>query len=234
MAKKKNKQVTETPVVEATVVADTEEEEEEETSDEVMELLQVDVGDVIKLKQILDETVAHAVLDVIPLEEDLKWDNIKLSLMAIACVFAMVAQFAPIPFPESRPLLGACCCLYFILSGILQLLTTFYDRDCICMTHPVSTAGNPKDGTTCKNKEVHQVGLRVRTCLPRFSEFYTVTLEFKGQPNSHKQVSQEWSVGQFFDVEGMFDELALTAEIESLWQRMKNGKYDTMASKKNK
>eukprot|EP00978_Attheya_sp_CCMP212_P028552 scaffold98931_cov59-Attheya_sp.AAC.4 len=84
MAKKKNKQVTETPVVEATVVADPEEEEEEEASDEVMELLQVDVGDVIKLKQILDETVAHAVLDVIPLEEDLKWDNIKLSLMAIA------------------------------------------------------------------------------------------------------------------------------------------------------
>lgn len=41
--------------------------------------------------------------------ENYYWDNIKLLLMVVACAFAMVAQFYPMPFPKSRPLLGVCC-----------------------------------------------------------------------------------------------------------------------------
>jgi hypothetical protein len=42
-------------------------------------------------------------------KENHYWDNIKLLLMMVACAFAMVAQFYPMPFPQSRPLLGVCC-----------------------------------------------------------------------------------------------------------------------------
>ena len=64
------------------------------------------------------------------------WDNIKLSLMFFSCVFAMVAQFFPIPFPASRPLLGVCCVGYFVLSTVLQYIITYIDKDTIIITNP--------------------------------------------------------------------------------------------------
>jgi signal peptidase complex subunit 2 len=189
---------------------------------ETMELLQVDVGDMVKLKQILDETVASTLLAT-SLVEDYRWDNVKLSIMASACIFAIVAQFSPVPFPESRPLLGVCCCVYFMLSGILQFITTFVDKDCILMTKPLES---------CKgNAHLAQYGVRVRSNLPRFSEWYSVILEFQGMPST-PHVEQKWSVGQFFDVEGMFDEVGLMQAVEELYKRLEAGKYDDADKKK--
>merc|ERR1712232_331624 len=112
------------------------EEDDGEYEEDEMELLQVDLGDMVKLKQVLDEAVASVLLE--KLDEDYRWDNFKLSIMALACIFAMVAQFAPIPFPESRPILGVCGCAYFFLSGVLQLIATFIDKDSILLTKPLS------------------------------------------------------------------------------------------------
>lgn len=187
-----------------------------------LELLQVDVGDMVKLKQILDETVASTILEHVP--EDTRLDNIKLSLMTVACLFACVAQFAPIPFPESRPVLGVCCALYFILSGVLQLVTTFIDKDCILLT---------KSKDDSKNKSLKEYGVRVRTNLPRFSEYYTLILEFQKMPNT-PSVEQKWSVGQFFDVDGMFDEVGLMEEVKKVFQRLDASKYDNDGSGKKK
>ena len=86
----------------------------------------VDTGDSVKVKQTLDEAVVKAVLDH-GYEEHHTLDNAKLLLMLVACSFAMVAQFWPIPFPASRPLLGVCCSMYFVLSGILQLVVWFVE-----------------------------------------------------------------------------------------------------------
>eukprot|EP00544_Gedaniella_sp_CCMP2646_P008565 CAMPEP_0202480020 /NCGR_PEP_ID=MMETSP1361-20130828/175_1 /ASSEMBLY_ACC=CAM_ASM_000849 /TAXON_ID=210615 /ORGANISM="Staurosira complex sp., Strain CCMP2646" /LENGTH=214 /DNA_ID=CAMNT_0049107409 /DNA_START=37 /DNA_END=681 /DNA_ORIENTATION=- len=194
----------------------------EEPDAEELELLQVDVGDMIKLKQILDETVASAILDC--LQENYSWDNVKLGLMTLACVFAMVAQFAPISFPESRPLLGVCCCIYFMLSGVLQFITTFIDKDCILITKPREES---------KNADLQKYGVRVRSGLPRFSEFFTVILEYQGMPDS-PTVEQTWSVGQFFDVEGMFDEVGLMNEIEKLYERLEAGDYESKGDGKKK
>jgi signal peptidase complex subunit 2 len=194
----------------------------EEPDAEELELLQVDVGDMIKLKQILDETVASAILDC--LQENYSWDNVKLGLMTLACVFAMVAQFAPISFPESRPLLGVCCCIYFMLSGVLQFITTFIDKDCILIT---------KAREESKNADLQKYGVRVRSGLPRFSEYFTVILEYQGMPDS-PTVEQTWSVGQFFDVEGMFDEVGLMNEIEKLYERLEAGDYESKGDGKKK
>ena len=69
-------------------------------------------------------------------DEHFYWDNIKLGLMVVACAFAMVAQFYPMPFPESRPLLGVCCVSYFLASTIIQLIVSYVEQDAILTTQP--------------------------------------------------------------------------------------------------
>ena len=239
MAKKKKSKVVDAEPVEgpsaaatASATAADDAPEGDDASSTEVELLQVDVGDVIKLKQVLDETVAAALLDPDgpALAEDQRSDNIKLVIMLLACSFAFVAQFAPLPFPESRPVLGLCCTAYFILSGILQLVTTFYDQDSIMATNPVEKAKYP-----AKNSDVEKCGNRVRTQLPRFSEYYTVILEFqrydggKGKGGAAAApgpyVSKTWSVGNFFDVDGFFAEDLLMDEVEKVYDTFCQGKF---------
>eukprot|EP00985_Skeletonema_marinoi_P021406 scaffold13131_cov107-Skeletonema_marinoi.AAC.3 len=241
MAKKNSKKVKEEEEVEES------EEEEEVEVEEEMELLQVDVGDVIKVKQILDEAVAETLVseelsahgDKVLIEEDYRHENIKLFLMALACVFASVAQFGlNSDFPNNRMWLGVCCASYFCLSGILQLIMTFIDKDCIMMTKPVSDKAMAKLIKSSGNKEMDKYGIRVRTQFPRFSEFYTVILEFQGKEPTSEFVKGTWSVGQFFDVEGYFDEEGLMDEIEKLYRRFEAGKFDkpedeAVSAKKN-
>lgn len=250
MAKKKSKTPKPDPAVEE-VVADAGNEEvdddDDEEEEEELELLQVDVGDMMKVKQILDETVAATILEQI--DEDYQFDNFKLLLMAIACAFAMVAQFAPLPFPESRIVVAVCCVSYFVLSGVLQLITTYIDQDCILVTKPLPEDGKkpdplhdsevigreifrkkPKD---IKNKDLFIHGVRVRTQFPRFSEWYKVILEFE-QRKDTPHVEQTWSVGQFFDKQGMFDEIGLQLEVEKLYRRLEDADYDKKKSSSDK
>jgi len=248
MAKKKQSKKTvveDEPVVESEAEEEEEDDEEEEEEEE-MELLQVDVGDMIKVKQILDETVAATVLEQI--DEDYHFDNFKLLLMAIACAFAMVAQFAPLPFPESRIVIGVCCASYFVLSTVLQLITTIIDQDCILLTRPLPKDGKKDDpndidiiGRTIfrkspkdiKNKDLFGYGVRVRSQFERFSEWYTVILEFE-QKKDTPCVEQKWSVGQFFDTEGMFDEIGLQMEVEKLYRRLEDADYDIKSAAEKK
>lgn len=191
-----------------------------------MELQQIDTGDMVKLKQVLDETVAGTFGDL-DLKEDHFLDNIKLSLMTLACAFAMVAQFAPVPFPDSRPMLGVCCCVYFFFSGLLQFIATYIDRDAIMMTK----ACNTDDVYVKKNVDMKKYGLRIRTSLPRFDEHYTLIIEFQGMDNS-PFVKKTWSVGKFFDVEGMFDEIGLMEEVYGVFKKFTKGDYDKGAAEK--
>uniref|UniRef100_A0A7S2YSC5 Signal peptidase complex subunit 2 n=1 Tax=Entomoneis paludosa TaxID=265537 RepID=A0A7S2YSC5_9STRA len=242
MAKKKSKQQQPPPVLQGEVEKPSAptpaEPSEEYEGEEEMELLQVDLGDMVKMKQVLDEGISSALLDHVP--EDYNWDNFKLLLMFVSCVFAMTAQFAPIPFPESRPVLGICGSLYFILSGILQFITTFIDKDMIMQTLPLSE----DDKTSTKQSPLlFKYGLRVRSNFPRFSEFYTVVLEYRIPSKDpmyskieEKSVKAVWSVGKFFDKEGYFDEVGLANEVSKLYKRLEaedyNGKDDDKTAKK--
>ena len=104
--------------------------------DDDEDLQHVDTGDSLKVKQILDESTVKAVLEGSGYKENHYVDNLKIGLMVIACLFAMTAQFYPMPFPQSRPLLGVCCSGYFVFSGILQLAVKFIEQDAILMTEP--------------------------------------------------------------------------------------------------
>jgi signal peptidase complex subunit 2 len=84
----------------------------------------IETGDSVKVKQVLDEALLetvsfHSCLPCLndfvhQLEQDnIKINyrdmNIKLAIMFFSCVFAMIAQFYPLPFPENRIILGVCC-----------------------------------------------------------------------------------------------------------------------------
>jgi len=231
------------------------EDKNEDEEEELVEFLQIDLGDMPKMKQVLDEAAAYAILQHVP--EDYKWDNIKLILMTAACLFAMGAQFCPIEFPESRPVIGVCGALYFVISGILQIITVVVDKDSIVVCRPpfpgyipegnlsvVSAKDNKNSnkggssGNSKTNKLLETYGIRVRTDQSRFSEHYKVILEFQ-LTDQEKQddpaaaaasASEQWSVGQFFDKEGYFDEIGCQEKVSDLYQRFAAGNYDNVVA----
>lgn len=87
----------------------------------------------MKVKQVLDDATIEA-LSQAGYSINYTWENFKLFLMFLSCVFAMIAQFYPMPFPDSRLLLAVCCGFYFIISGILQFIVVFIDKDTIVFT----------------------------------------------------------------------------------------------------
>jgi hypothetical protein len=109
--------------------------EEEVVYEEEKPLFTIETGDSIKVKQVLDDATIKAITEG-GYEANYSWENVKLLLMFVSCVFAMVAQFFPIPFPASRPLLAVCCAAYFIISTLLQYFVTFVDKDTILFTKP--------------------------------------------------------------------------------------------------
>merc|ERR1711966_115687 len=76
------------------------------------------------------------------------------------------------------------------------------------------------------NNDLFIHGVRVRSQFPRYSEWYTAILEFE-QKKDTPSVEQKWSVGQFFDKEGMFDEIGLQLEVEKLYRRLEDADYDS-------
>jgi len=76
----------------------------------------------------LEEGIVSAILSSTTLVEDQTYANVKLAIMTVSCVFACIAQFYPLPFPDSRLLLAVCVVVYFGLSGVLQYFTWFTDK----------------------------------------------------------------------------------------------------------
>lgn len=112
-----------------------EEEEEEvvEVYEEVPQPHVIETGDSVKVKQVLDDSTMAAITEA-GYEANYNWENFKLFLMFLSCVFAMLAQFYPMPFPDSRLLLAVCCGSYFIISTVLQYIVVFVDKDTIMFT----------------------------------------------------------------------------------------------------
>eukprot|EP00630_Chrysocystis_fragilis_P005875 CAMPEP_0197395136 /NCGR_PEP_ID=MMETSP1165-20131217/6355_1 /TAXON_ID=284809 /ORGANISM="Chrysocystis fragilis, Strain CCMP3189" /LENGTH=189 /DNA_ID=CAMNT_0042920887 /DNA_START=21 /DNA_END=590 /DNA_ORIENTATION=- len=180
-----------------------------ESDEEEEELTHVDTGDSLKVKQVLDEAVVKGVLDK-GYEEVHRIENLKVILMVIACLFAMTAQFYPMPFPKSRPLLGVCCSGYFIFSGILQLTIKFVERDAVLVT-------KPKDGP----------GLRVSTTFPRYQADYTIKIQHDASRDiTGPELEHKFNVGNFFDADGYLYEDGVILAVSDLIDRFEAKKSD--------
>lgn len=92
-------------------------------------------GDSLALKKVLDDTVGRLLFDEeYGFKESMAWNNRRLALMTFAALVGCVAQFAPIPLPKGRILLGALVVLFFILHTALQLLAWLVEKDYILVT----------------------------------------------------------------------------------------------------
>lgn len=112
-------------------MGDSEDEYEEEEAEVRVESPQViETGDSVKVKQVLDDATVNTLIYNCSVVPNYSLDNIKLLVMFVSCLFAVTAQFYPMAFPQSRPLLGVCCFSYAFLSCILQYIVTFVDKVC--------------------------------------------------------------------------------------------------------
>ena len=102
----------------------------------------IETGDQVKVKQVLDEMTVITIEHSCGHEADWSWDNVKLLLMFLSCVFALGAQFYPQPFPDSRPVLAFCCGMYFAISSGLQYIISFIDLDDIMFLKPAAVSSD--------------------------------------------------------------------------------------------
>lgn len=192
------------------------EEEEGTVYEEVPQPHVIETGDSVKVKQVLDDATMEAITKA-GFEANMSWDNMKLFLMFLACVFALTAQFYPMPFPASRPLLAVCCALYFILSGVLQFIVTFVDKDTIMFTKARQGAGATGDVPE----------LRIRTAFPRFQEYFTLTVQNKESksPDSASSSVGKMYVGKYFTSKGEFDEEGFARDVKTVVEAFASKNY---------
>lgn len=162
----------------------------------------------MKVKQVLDDSTSEVLLNFGSFEPNYFWENIKLLLMFLSCVFAMIAQFYPIPFPDSRPLLGVCCAMYFILSSVLQFMITYIDKDIIMVSKPEKESGKV---------------VVVRTSFPRFQEYFSLIIQHKDSATA--VTTAKMYVGRYFTVKGEFDEAAYHKDVLLHMERFRQKKY---------
>jgi len=176
-------------------------------------------GDTATTKGILDDAVVQSFEDA-GFAEDHRLSNLKLLLGALACAFALIAQFwpspfAPLPFPESRPLLLVCCVLYFLLSFALQLITSFYEQswdgqDTILYTLP--PCDQSPYWTTLKNHRI-----KVTTKLPRFSIEYSLVLHVHdGAGKEVDKAEKVLKLTDYFEENGTFHEDFFMDDVEEV------------------
>jgi len=176
-------------------------------------------GDTATTKGILDDAVVQSFEDA-GFAEDHRLSNLKLFLGALACAFALVAQFwpsplAPMGFPESRPLLLVCCVLYFFLSFTLQLITSFYEQswdgqDTILFTLP------PNDQSPFwSSLDKHRI--KVSTKLARFSVDYHLCLHVHHENGALLEKAEKvLKLTDYFEENGTFHEDFFMDDVEDV------------------
>mmetsp|Transcript_4044 Transcript_4044/g.5095 ORF Transcript_4044/g.5095 Transcript_4044/m.5095 type:complete len:190 (-) Transcript_4044:1477-2046(-) len=180
--------------------------EEEEVPD-------IELYDELAIKRTLDEQTCK-IMKELGYEEELFWSNIKLVLMAGACVCGLIAQFTPQPFPDSKNVLKFCCFTYLAISIVLQCISVLIDKDyimfgCYHLNADVS-------GTITTNR------VKIKSEFPRFQEMYTLTFELYDSSNTQIESSKiTKSVGTYFSEEGEFDKYALKSDLESALKALK-------------
>ena len=142
-----------------------------------------------------------------PFREDLSWGNMKMAIMIVSCVAALVSQFYPLPFPENRMLLGVCVVIYFLLSGVLQFMVTFLDRD---VTYRSLNA--PPGDFGAGGRAV------LRTSLPKGQATYTLIVEL---PQGHEVWTHKVSIGNYYTSTGTLVPERVKKDVESIVESVK-------------
>lgn len=100
----------------------------DEGEDEDEEKTVVNLAEQPAVRHCMDDMAARTMLDY-GFEEDHSSSNKKLAVGLLACVAVAVSHFAPVPFPDSIPLLWACIAAYSACALYLQYVFFFVEGD---------------------------------------------------------------------------------------------------------
>lgn len=186
--------------------------EEDLEYEEVENPFIIETGDSVKVKQVLDDSIVDALTDdrYGNYTPNYSYEDKKFLLMFFACAAALIAQFYPMPFPDSRGLIFVCCAVYFIISFILQVLQSFVDKDCILILHP--------------KKDVTSKQTIVRSNFARFQEYFELILEAEDSSSTSCTTAKMY-VGKYFTEAGEFDEDSFVSDVLVHMERYEQEKY---------
>lgn len=199
------------------------------------------LGDTTTMKRLLDDAVISVLLEKNEghqYVEDTSMSNLKLVIGFAGVGSSAVSHAYPATFPKNWWVLLACCAWYFAMSGILQLLLSFVELESILIVRGKARA----DGTKQQN-------LNVSTYMPRYQEMFTLgitpvpggALSLMSAPSFRPTVpggntapgclQREWSVAEYFDEDGDFDEEKFMEQVHDFIDDY-NNLYDVVALKK--
>lgn len=170
------------------------------------EIIKVDKWDAGQVKNVLDETAKQIILQQFKYDESNFLVDIRLFLCALpvgAAFFALIYDFLH-PFPESAQVLKVCVYAYIILICVLTLYTNFVESNTILIGY-----------TKQKNKNPTKIKLLSK--MKRFDDQYTLIME-----KSNNQVSWTKSVGNYFDVNGVFVQNRFEQDVKKLYKQKSN------------
>eukprot|EP01119_Soliformovum_irregulare_P003196 TRINITY_DN13533_c0_g1_i1.p1 TRINITY_DN13533_c0_g1~~TRINITY_DN13533_c0_g1_i1.p1 ORF type:complete len:198 (-),score=55.61 TRINITY_DN13533_c0_g1_i1:4-564(-) len=174
----------------------------------VPERTKINLCDPGAIKRVLDDAITKYFMEELCLGEETSLSNIKLILGFISVSLALTAQFYPAPFPENYYVLLICCPIYFVLSGILQYIATYKEKEYILFTMPTGPG---------------KKGIKVRASLPKYSYDFTVGIT-PIDGNESQETKMTKSIGVWFDEEGKFYNEIFSQDLSKLFEEYDNKK----------
>jgi len=170
------------------------------TTTETPKVYKVNIYNLNMVEQVLDDHAKGVLLD--EYKEDYTVSNVKLTLGTVGCLLALLSHFAPIPFPKNIPLLIFCAVTYFIISGILQYMSTYIEKDIIMRTLPLL-------GKT--------ITLEGKLTADLKNMWYW--LKISGSDGTSAEMKK--SVVEYYDSEGVFHTEIFQRDVRTVYERQK-------------
>ncbi|KAL4426693.1 hypothetical protein ABPG77_004749 [Micractinium sp. CCAP 211/92] len=161
------------------------------------------------LKRALDEAVIEALTNH-GLLVDHTYTDFKIALGLGCCGLALLAQFYPKKYPANFWLLLGCVAAYVVLSTLMTVVASVFEKDAILLTK----GGGPKGAPP----------LAVSSKLPRFGTKYTLSIVPRGAAAAGDGASLSKSIGQYFHSNGFLAKDVVTADAVALLQQFLEGK----------
>ena len=171
------------------------------------DIITVDKWDSGQVKNVLDETAKQIMLQHFKYDESNLLVDIRLFLCALpvaSAFFALIYDFLH-PFPESASVLRICVYSYIVLIVILTLYSSFVESNTILIAY--------KKFPNKKNK----TKVKLLSKMKRFDDQYTLILETPKNKNSWTK-----SIGNYFDVNGVFVQDKFEQDVVKLHKGTKN------------
>jgi len=171
------------------------------------EVQKINLCDPGAIKRVIDDTITKYMLEDLGYIEQTSLANVKLFLGIISVSLALTAQFYPAPFPENLHVLLICCPIYFVLSGILQYMASYMERNFMLFAL-TKDRFNPME-------------IQIFTKFPKYSYDFTIGISKNGTPDD-KAITITKSVGKWFDKTGFFHIKEFLDDFKALLHQFNN------------